>query len=433
MVQAAPSPRKEDSSVHLSAPEDNPTCTSLPGLSDLCKLEDNHAHGVNNCQETAIQRPGADLKGSVGSGVLVSGEAENCSDRDSIEVVPSQTQDATYNTHVQRTPDPFADAQDTPIQPMLAQITPAPNTPAQLPPVNQILREAIHPPVFTPVHPNGTPAQPPGLPALFPPVTPGRQPLLLDPRDAQRKLPINPANLFASPNPFMVIPALSPPSKQTTPNTPTVPPLVHGRMSEAIGLAPDILRDQPLLPRSPRPRVQPNLDPVATAKGKEKPLGVIGDRRVLNHQLQPQAAEKPQNEPDAKVESAVGARDQVGAPSEPPDTYPEPIYVRKYFVGRYLGGGATGKVYSVLNKKSMTLHALKVIERGDFRFDDVSMVKQELNIMRAISEAKFFGSRNNGALLFVNHLVESWYDKDCIYFVMVRLAALVTNLVMIYV
>ena len=411
---------------------------------------------MDNHPETVPQLQGTVLNNSIRSDIAVSGEAESDPDDDSIVIVQNQTPTSPFNIHVQEASDSSTNTQETHIQPILAQnspvqaapfqITPAQNLPAQvqLPSVNQIGRGvemaniAFRTPVFTPTLPSGTPARPPGL--IIPPVTPYRQLIPLDPQNAQRKITANPFNPFPSPSPVMVIPALgAPPSpKQTIPNTPYIPP---APFKDQVGPAPNIIAGPPFLPRSPRPRVQHNLGSVQNAGGKQRNFGVIGDRRVGNNEPQSHIAEKPPNELQNKEkvgsaptsDGANSTLNRDGLPSGPLYTYPKPIHVgwERYYVGRYLGGGAAGKVYSALNKKSLKIHALKVIKRKDLRFDDLSMVKEELTIMRTISETKYFGSQPNGALSFVNHLLESWYDKDCIYFVMVRSAGLVTNFAII--
>jgi len=106
------------------------------------------------------------------------------------------------------------------------------------------------------------------------------------------------------------------------------------------------------------------------------------------------------------------------------------IYVgeMKYFVGRYLGGGGMGKVYSVVSKESMNLNALKVIRRKYLISGDFATVRDEWSVLKAISEAKFFHARRPNGLQFVQNLLESWFDKENIYFVMVRSVGFVMSL-----
>ena len=411
-VQVAPEPREEDTSTHSSAPADN---TSLSGLSGLYKLGDNPAYGLDNHHEATPRRQRTRSNGSIESNAAVFGFSEG----DSIQTVENQ-------------------AQNPPVQAVPVQIMP--DARVQPPSVNKMRGKAkptISTQTFTPTHPNGSPNQSPGVALGLPPVTPGSRPMPLDPQNVQQKVPVYFADPLLSPSPAMVIPALggSPPPKQITPSTPSMPPTPlknHGKISEINDPVSNTFPDQPLLLHSPRP----DLDSVSTAGEKRMPYGVIGDRRAAKVQFQPWVAEKLQDEPEGKAkwppakveptpvnEGASSARGRVN--TSPIYARSKPIHVgrQKYYVGRYLGGGATGKVYSVVNKKSMRIYALKVIKRKDLKYDDFSMVKEELAIMRAISEAKHFGSQINGALLFVNHLVESWYDKDCIYFIMVCSAA----------
>lgn len=457
LAQVAPSPWRADTSLNLSAPENNSTCASLSGLSGLRKLKGDHILEVNNHQGTVPRRRGIGSDDSIPSNVAVVEAGESDSDSGFIGIVQNQTQNPPIGVHIQNASVPFAGAQGAPIQHVLAQnlpaqvlplqVSPAWNTPVQVP-ANQIGRKvglakfAINAPAFTPAHPHGTP----GLPLVFPPVNPIRQSMLLDLQRAQQNIPVNPANLLLSTSPVMIIPSLGPSPKQTasaSPNIPGMPPTplkLRGRIPEAAGPGSNILVDQPLHPRSPRPRAQHDSNPVPTADGTQKHFGIISNLRVAKNQLQPRAVKKSQNERKSKEETpwekvdsgADHARDHVSASSEPVSKYPEPIYVggQKYYVGGYLGGGGTAKVYSVVNRMSMKIYALKVIKRKDLEFDDLFLIKGELTVMRAISEIKHLHwSHKNGALVFVNHLVESWYDKDCIYFVMVCSTGLFTNLV----
>ena len=122
--------------------------------------------------------------------------------------------------------------------------------------------------------------------------------------------------------------------------------------------------------------------------------------------------------------------DQDATRSRPSEIPPRGIYVgeMKYYVGRYLGGGGMGKVYSVVSKESMNLNALKVIRRKYLISGDFAMVRDEWSVLKAISEAKFFHARRHNGLQFVQNLLESWYDKENIYFVMVRSVGFVTGL-----
>lgn len=380
-VQVVPSHREADTSTQLSAPKGNPACASLEGLSGLCKLEDDPIHGLSGHQQTTSPLQETYSNGSIVSNVAAA-DSDSC--RDSTETDQSQIQH-------------------------------------------------IHVPVFTPARLVDTSARPPRLPQISPLVTPNRQPKLLDPGNVQRNTPVKPADRPMSASPGMVIPPLG---------VSPAPKLI-GKILEPVSPAPDVFAERPLLPRSPRPPVRPNLDSDSTAEGKRNDYGVIGDRRVAKDQLRPQAVERSRNKLNTKEQASSAtvkpapvsdepddARNHGGSPSESVSAYPKPIYVgeRKYYVGRYLGKGAAGSVYSALNQRSMTIIALKVIKRRSLRFDDLSTVKEELTIMRAISGAKFLSSRHNEALSFVNHLLESWYDKDCVYFVMVSSAGLVTDL-----
>ena len=148
--------------------------------------------------------------------------------------------------------------------------------------------------------------------------------------------------------------------------------------------------------------------------GDQPPLRVVGEPK--------EKAESEEETPSAKAERTPwGQEDQNGTRSRPSETHPEAIYVgeMKYFVGRYLGGGGMGKVYSVVSKESMNLSALKVIRRKDLISGDFALVRDEWSVLKAISEAKFFHTRRPDGLQFVQHLLESWYDKENIYFVMV--------------
>ena len=128
-----------------------------------------------------------------------------------------------------------------------------------------------------------------------------------------------------------------------------------------------------------------------------------------------------------EVDSAPGPEDRNSSSSEDP----RPIFVgeQKYYVGRHLGGGGMGRVYSVVSGVTMSLSALKVTKRKNLDWDCFSTVKSEWAILKAISEAKFVYPKRVEGLQFVHHLMESWYDKDHIYFVMVCSTGFFTNLV----
>lgn len=398
----------------MSVPEDNPTFPRLPGFSGLDKLrdEDDFTYGAEDYREPASQRQET---GSIKPNISVSGISESDSGNYPTEIVQDQTQNYPFSIHIEKATVSSVDTQGAAVQPALAQkpqvqdppgqITPAQNMPAQvqLSSVKRVRRKMAiaNLTTSTPVlaHPDGTLDQPPGLPLLFPPETFSRQPVLLDPQNPQRKTPINPADLLQSFSPAMDVPTHGAPhlSNQTIPNTPNT---------------------QPFLPRIPRPRPQPKptTDPVLPVEREYKRFGVIGDHRAAKNQL-------------IQAQGVDSAQVQTHTPSEPVYTYPNPIYAKNYYVGRCLGGGAAAKVYSALNMKSMTTCGLKVIKRRDLGFD-LSMVKVEVDIMQAISETKRLGSKKYGPLLFVNHLVECWYDRDRIYFVMVCPPGLFMNLVM---
>jgi hypothetical protein len=278
---------------------------------------------------------------------------------------------------------------------------------------------------------------------------------LLGLQNAQQKTPATSANLFLSPSPMMVVPALGTPSSSklptpTTPNTPTMPPTPIKHQSKipgVIGQTPNPVANQPpaLLPRSPRRPPPPGLVPVLPVNGEHN-FGVIGDRRVSKNQPQPQVAGESKDKPEIKEDLPLAkleptqtldgvdiAQDQEGqdsAESQSVEKDPEPIYVGQpgYYVGRHLGGGGMGRVYSVISRVTMGLSALKVIKRKNLDSDGFSMVKSEWTILKAISEAKFLYAKRIEGLQFVHHLMESWYDKEHIYFVMVCSAGFFTNL-----
>lgn len=329
-------------------------------------------------------------------------------------------------------------------------------TQAQHSPMNQI--EKVEPaklvipgptPVFTPPHQQGTPARSPGpFPPLF---TPSPQFKLLG---HQQKSPVTPANMVFSPSPFMAVPDLgSPfppiPATLTAPTTPIMPgtPLKHqSKIPAVIGQAPNVVANlPPILPlRSPNRPPPSGLDAVVTAGGKKNDFGVIGGHRVcrllgvFNGVVDDQSKLQVVGEPGGKHGSnevvplgKVGPTPKCDVQDEeeradpqphPSKTKPEAVYIgeMKYYVGRYLGGGGMGKVYSVVSKESMQLTALKVIRRGCLNSGDFAMIKGEWSVLKAISEAKFFHTKRPNGIQFVQNLLESWYDKENIYFIMVR-------------
>lgn len=341
--------------------------------------------------------------------------------------------------NVQDAPGLLAVAQEAPAQARLVQETPVHGTPVRIQRNAGMAR--------SPARPEDSPVHPRGEPQLFL-FTPNRQPMLLDPQNPQQYTPIKPLNHLQSPSPCMVIPALgaSPLPKQispTTPNSPEMPPtpLKHqDLMPETID---PLLAGQcpPLPPRSPRRPPPHNIDPILPADDEKKDFGVIGDRRAAKNQLQSQAVEEVADNsgnnkeaPPAEAEPMRGGTDgvqqQEGIARVPVNPCPQPIYVRqqKYYVGRYLGGGGMGKVYSVLNTETLSVSALKVIKRKELRHSGLSIVKEELNIMKTLTEIKYLGPRPIPEFRFVVHLVESWYDKDNIYLNMVCSVGFVTNL-----
>ena len=402
--------------------------------------------------------------------MAIFGDTQNSSN-DRMKVVPNQLQNPPVEVpRVQKAPTPAATVQGalvqatTPRNPQIRvvpfQATPTQNTPpqAQHPLVNQIddnvevAKLAI--PGFTTPRPQGALAQFPGL--FSPPLTPNSP----QPKLPQQKTPLRPANLFLSPSPIMVVPDLGTPSSlmlatPTTPTTPIMPPtpIKHqGRIP--VGYTPN---QTPVLPpRSPRRPPPHGLDPISTVDGEKKDFGTIGDRRVrelsaglngvVENQPQPEVigiiTDKPESEgrvPSVKVEhtsgcnEAEGQGDRDGTKPRPSQTQSKGIrtvYVgeMKYFIGRYLGGGGMGKVYSVVSKESMALAALKVIRRKDLDSEDLAIVKGEWAVLKAISEAKFFHARRPDGIQFLHHLSESWYDRENVYFVMVRSVAFVTSL-----
>ena len=270
-------------------------------------------------------------------------------------------------------------------------------------------------------------ARRPGIPS--PPLTPSSKVKLSGPRDAQRRPLLVVANPTVSPSPTAVARGTPPSAKSTTRPMPLTPIKHQGRNPGVIRQAPNVEANQTktLLPRSPR-RVSPlDLDPVTVGGGKT--FGVIGDHRPSKGRTQSQAVGEPKDKkstPPVKVEPMLAPDRVDGERGSDDDPRPElidcpaPIYVGggRYYVGRYLGGGAMGRVYSVANRESMQLAALKVIKRKNLNSTDLSFVKGEWAILKAIGEAKLVG-RDPG-LQFVHSLLESWYDREHIYFAMVR-------------
>ena len=330
-------------------------------------------------------------------------------------------------------------------QPQNSSVAEVQNAPAQaqFPLTNQIERKVEVPkltiPGLAPTPTNGTQCvvQHPAI--LSPPLTPSSQIKIWGLQNAQQRIPAIFANPAISPSPTAVVQPLgTPPSViptiRTTPDTPATPPtpIKHqGRNPGGIRKTPNVVANQipAPLPRSPR-RLSPfDPDPVTVGGGKN--IGVIGDRRPSKNQPQSQVVGEPKDEettPLVKVEPTPvsdrtdGKRDSDNSPEPEPIKYPEPVYVGRgrYFVGRYLGGGAMGRVYSVANRESMALSALKVIKRKNLDSTDYSLIKGEWSILKAIGEAKFVNGEGTQGLQFVHGLLESWYDRDHIYFAMVR-------------
>jgi len=398
--------------------------------------------------ETAPQRQGSASNDSVRSDEAVFGDSQNLTNG-TIRIAPNQPNNPPVEiTAIQKAPAQVISAR-TP-RPRLApvQLTPVQNVPAQVrfPLMSQIENKVQVPklaiPVPTPARPIDMPLQYPGV--FSPSLTPSPQIKLLGLQNAQQKTPLTPANLFLSPSPMAVVQALgSKPPTPTTPNTPIMPhtPTKHqDRIPEVIGQTQDVVANQPppLLPRSPRR--PPRLVPVPIG---ENNFGVIGDHRVSRNEPQPQVAVESRGKPEIKedvplvkleptqasgeVDSAPGPEDRNSSSSEDP----RPIFVgeQKYYVGRHLGGGGMGRVYSVVSGVTMSLSALKVTKRKNLDWDCFSTVKSEWAILKAISEAKFVYPKRVEGLQFVHHLMESWYDKDHIYFVMVCSTGFFTNLV----
>jgi len=468
--ELAPIPQGTAPSVDLSASEDTHTLahsvridpprsglSSLPGLRKLkdsllvspaskqATIDDpcpsgllDHAPQVIAQPETAPQRQGSASNDSVRSDEAVFGDTQNLTDdtvristdqpKNSLVEIPAVQKASVQGISTQKPRPPLAPVQLTPVQ----------NVPAQLQfsLMSQIENKVEVPklsiPVPTPARPNFIPLQYPGM--LSPSLTPSPQIKLLGLQNAQQKTPLTPTNLFLSPSPMAVVQALgSKPPTPTTPNTPIMPhtPINHqGGIPEVIGQIPDVVANQPpsLLPRSPRR--PPRLIPVPIG---ENNIGVIGDHRFSKNEPQPQVAveskdklEIKEDVPLAKLEptQTSGEVDSAQVPEDP-----EPIFVgeQKYYVGRHLGGGGMGRVYSVVSRVTMSLSALKVTKRKNLDGNYFSAVKSEWAILKAISEAKFVYPKRSEGLQFVHHLVESWYDKDHIYFVMVCSAGFFTN------
>jgi hypothetical protein len=375
-----------------------------------------HIPETNDHPETIPQRQGSNSNDSVGSDEAVFGDTPNASSR-AVTIAPNKPQNSPVQTpHVQKPP----------IRIVVGEVEAAKSaTPGPVP-------------LFVP-RPEDTPLRCPGL--LSPPWTPSRQLKPLDPQNAQQKSPVTSTNLLHFPSPFMVIPNLGTPTAPTSPIMPPTPIKHQGRIPEAIGEALNVGAYQtpatPAIPlRSPKRPPPPGIVPVPNASGEKNNFGVIGDRRVVKDQ--PGSKEKA---PSAKEESmpkcdaAHGTRDQENrddTKSQQSVSRPGAVYVgdMKYYVGRYLGGGGMGKVYSVVNKESMNLAALKVIRRKRLNLDTLALVKGEWAVLKAISEAKFFRSRMPHGIQFVHHLLESWYDQENIYFAMVCSVGFVTGLLL---
>ena len=483
-VELAPASQDAALSIDISATEGNhslthsvhtkPSHSSLSGLSGLRKLKDSlispapkqettenaspsalldRPPEVVGQPETAPQHQGSCPGDSVRSDKAAFGDTYSAVS-DTIRIAPNQPQNSPVETlTVQKAPVQATPTQIPRLRVASIQVTPAQ---VQFPLVNQIEKKMEVPrlviPGFTSARPKGTPLQHPGM--LSPPLTPSSQIRLVGPQNAQQKTPVMLADLFLSPSPVMVVPALGTPTlpkptTPTTPNTPIMPPtpIEQGTIPGATNQTPNVTAKEPpaLLPRSPRRPPPPGLVPIPTAAGRDD-FGVIGDRRAPRNQPQPLAVEEfeekldgKENVPVVKLEPAPtsdgadGARDPEDQDSpelQPIRRYSKPIYVgeQKYYVGRHLGGGAMGKVYSVVSRTTMGLSALKVVRRKNLNLGYFSLVKGEWAILKAISEAKFVRTKGAEGLRFVHHLVESWYDKDHIYFIMVCSVGFVMDL-----
>ena len=459
-VEIDPSSQEGAPSIKLSASGSNHTrarpvrkepprtsLSSLPGLDELkdtllasSALEEvhpttppNHTPEMDCHHETASQPQGGGSGDSVRSDVAIFGDSQYASN-DTIKATPGQPH-------------------DSPVEIPHVQIIPAQNTSfnAQHPLMNQIEKPEVtkllipgYTPDFTSLHPRGTPIRSPGLFASL--LTPSPQ--FKSPGSPQ-KSPISPTNLLISPSPIVIVPNLATPSP-TTPTTPTSPiippPVKHQKWIPAVFGQTPAPQTPALPPRSPYRPPPPGLSKNPTADEEKKDFGVIGNRssagfnEAAKNQPQLQAIEEPKDKPESEKETpSVWAehtperdtpeREDQDA-TRPSEIQPKGIYVgeMKYFVGRYLGGGGMGKVYSVVSKESMNLNALKVIRRKYLISGDFATVRDEWSVLKAISEAKFFHTRRPNGLQFVQNLLESWYDKENIYFVMVRSAGFVTSL-----
>jgi len=461
-VEIDPPPQEVAPTIDRPASEDNHTCaysvragpprtslSSLPGFNELKgtligearpTTPPNHTPGVNDYPETAPQRQGSD--DSVRSDKAAFGGTPHASIDTATATLNQPHGSLVEIPHVQITP-----AQDTSIY-------------AQYPLVNpiekgEVAKLAIPPtPIFTPPHPQGTPIRSPGLFASL--LTPSPQ---FKPQDSPQKSPVSPTNLLVPPSPIVVVPNLGTPfpSSPTTPTTPTTP-IMPATLIKHQAWIPAVFGQTPvpqtpaLPPRSPNRPPPPGLNPITMAGGERKDFGVIGDRRACRLSAgsnevaknQPQlrvvggSKGKPEREeeaPPVKVEHTPKCggqerEDRNGPRSQPGEAKPGGIYVgeMKYYVGRYLGGGGMGDVYSVVSKESMNLKALKVIRRKYLISGDFSTVRDEWSVLKAISEAKFIYPRQVDGLQFVQNLLESWYDKENIYFVLVCSTGFVTSI-----
>ena len=452
--EAAPSSAQVDVSTHRSVPKDSRVRTSLKSLPGLPKLKDDllapealgHANPPDPTPEILSETIHRD---SMRSDRAVLGDEENCLSNETVNISVWATEHSPISIpSFQEAPGWVAAAQEAPIQPAPVQNPPfhvvpiqrtsALNAPIQVqcPLANRMQRvdlDKLRIPEPTPGHLQGTPIRPPGLLPLPSPLTPNRRSALQDLQNVQHKTPVNQANMFLSPSPAMVISHLgaTPSPRETVPpapNAPVIPPTpikIEGNIPGTIGLTPNIMARQPppLLPRSPR-RPPPNgMVPVPIVDGERKDFGVIGDHRAAKNQLQLQVADGPNSEAGserrAPLEKVEYMQHQRGTGSRSSNAYPKPIYAQNYYVGRYLGGGGMGKVYSAVEKRSLKLHALKVVKRKKLGSNGISFVKAEFTVMKAIAEAKFFTPQTDMRLRFVVHLTESWLDGENVYFVMV--------------
>jgi len=378
---------------------------------------------------TASQRQGGGSGDSARSDKAVFGDSQHSSD-DTVKVRPGQPRGSSVEVpHVQIIP-----AQNTSIH-------------TQRPLMNQIEK----PEVTKLAIPGYTPITSPGLYASL--VTPSPQSRSPAP---PQKTPVSPTNLPISPGHIMLVPNLgtpfSPtPAIPTTPTTPIMPvtPIKHqGWIPAPFGQTP-APQTPALPPRSPYRPPPSGLNQTPTIGGEKKDFGVIGDRSLAGfneagkNQPQLQLVGEPEGgrggeegTPSARVEHTPEQdtreqEDQDPTGQRPGEIQPNGIYVgeMKYYVGRYLGGGGMGKVYSVVSKESMNLNALKVIRRRYLILGDFATVRDEWSVLKAISEAKCFHVRRPNGLQFVQNLLESWYDKENIYFVLVCSVCFATSLV----